>query len=86
MTCYEAFGAYRYNNLKQPTDDGGPTDASPETIMEDLEMHACPSAGACGGMYTANTLATAIETMGLSLPGGSPPWSPGPPGRDPDGC
>jgi len=29
---------------------------------------ACPGAGACGGMYTANTMATAIETMGLSLP------------------
>ena len=31
-------------------------------------MHACPSAGACGGMYTANTMASAIEAMGMSLP------------------
>ncbi len=30
--------------------------------------HACPGAGACGGMYTANTMASAIECMGLSLP------------------
>ncbi|CAN5255291.1 dihydroxy-acid dehydratase [soil metagenome] len=30
--------------------------------------HACPSAGACGGMYTANTMASAIEAMGMSLP------------------
>lgn len=30
--------------------------------------NACPSAGACGGMYTANTMATAIEAMGMSLP------------------
>ena len=30
--------------------------------------HACPGAGACGGMYTANTMATAIEAMGMSLP------------------
>ena len=30
--------------------------------------HACPGAGACGGMYTANTMASAIETMGMSLP------------------
>ncbi|MEO1061860.1 MAG: dihydroxy-acid dehydratase [Actinomycetota bacterium] len=30
--------------------------------------HACPGAGACGGMYTANTMASAIEAMGLSLP------------------
>ncbi len=31
-------------------------------------QHACPGAGACGGMYTANTMASAIETMGMSLP------------------
>ena len=31
-------------------------------------MNACPGAGACGGMYTANTIATAIEAMGMSLP------------------
>ncbi|RXK82769.1 dihydroxy-acid dehydratase [Filimonas effusa] len=30
--------------------------------------HACPSAGACGGMYTANTMASAIEALGMSLP------------------
>lgn len=29
---------------------------------------SCPGAGACGGMYTANTMASAIETMGMSLP------------------
>ena len=29
---------------------------------------ACPGAGACGGMYTANTMAAAIEAMGFSLP------------------
>ena len=34
----------------------------------DIVMHACPGAGACGGMYTANTMATAIEALGLSLP------------------
>jgi dihydroxy-acid dehydratase len=33
--------------------------------------HACPGAGACGGMYTANTMASAIETMGMALPYGS---------------
>ncbi len=31
-------------------------------------QHACPGAGACGGMYTANTMAAAIETLGMSLP------------------
>ena len=34
----------------------------------DIVEHACPGAGACGGMYTANTMASAIETMGMSLP------------------
>ena len=41
-------------------------------IDEDKRMaivkHACPGAGACGGMYTANTMATAIEALGMSLP------------------
>ena len=34
----------------------------------DIVRHACPGAGACGGIYTANTMATAIEALGLSLP------------------
>lgn len=34
-------------------------------------QNACPGAGACGGMYTANTMASAIETMGMSLPNSS---------------
>lgn len=69
-TCYEAAGAYVYNTLTQP-DDGGDKSKTKDEIMEDIERHACPGAGACGGMYTANTMATAIETMGLSLPGSS---------------
>ncbi len=40
---------------------------SEEDYQEVIE-HACPGPGACGGMYTANTMATAIEAMGLSLP------------------
>ena len=34
----------------------------------DIVRHSCPGAGACGGMYTANTMASAIEAMGMSLP------------------
>ncbi|TFY77550.1 hypothetical protein EWM64_g6462 [Hericium alpestre] len=34
----------------------------------DVVRHACPSAGACGGMYTANTMSSALEVLGLSLP------------------
>lgn len=37
----------------------------------DVIRHACPGSGACGGMYTANTMATAIEVMGMTLPGSS---------------
>jgi len=39
-----------------------------EEQRQDIVRHACPGAGACGGMYTANTMATAIEAMGMSLP------------------
>jgi dihydroxy-acid dehydratase len=35
---------------------------------KDIVAHACPGAGACGGMYTANTMACAIEALGMSLP------------------
>jgi dihydroxy-acid dehydratase len=34
----------------------------------EVERHACPGAGSCGGMFTANTMSSAIEAMGLSLP------------------
>ena len=34
----------------------------------EIVRHSCPGAGACGGMYTANTMAVAIEALGLSLP------------------
>ncbi|WP_026690441.1 dihydroxy-acid dehydratase [Alteribacter aurantiacus] len=37
--------------------------------LHDIECHACPGAGSCGGMYTANTMASAIEALGMSLPG-----------------
>lgn len=42
-----------------------------EEEVRAVECNACPGPGACGGMYTANTMASAIETMGLSLPGSS---------------
>jgi len=34
----------------------------------DMVRHSCPGAGACGGMYTANTMASSIEALGMSLP------------------
>jgi dihydroxy-acid dehydratase len=39
-----------------------------ETGLKQVLQHACPGAGACGGMYTANTMASAIEALGMSLP------------------
>ena len=39
-----------------------------ETDYQQVIQKACPGAGACGGMYTANTMASAIEAMGMSLP------------------
>ncbi|KAK2068062.1 hypothetical protein P8C59_002733 [Phyllachora maydis] len=72
-TCYEAYGAYKYGKLEAApacklANGAAPT---PDDILDDIERHACPSAGACGGMYTANTMSTAIEAMGFCLPGSS---------------
>ncbi|WPH01480.1 dihydroxy-acid and 6-phosphogluconate dehydratase [Acrodontium crateriforme] len=61
----EAHGAWTYDTLKNPND---PSQTKDE-ILTDIERNACPGQGACGGMFTANTMATAIETLGLTLPG-----------------
>ncbi len=42
-----------------------------EETRSEIVRFACPGAGACGGMYTANTMAAAIEALGMSLPGSS---------------
>jgi len=55
VSAFEAYGSY----LSEEID---------ENQMERVLKHACPGAGACGGMYTANTMASAIETLGMSLP------------------
>jgi dihydroxy-acid dehydratase len=46
---------------------------------QEIVLTSCPGAGACGGMYTANTMATAIEALGMSLP-----YSASIPAEDPD--
>ena len=66
-TCYEAHGAYMYNTLAEGSD----ASVQQEDILTEIERHACPGPGACAGMFTANTMATAIESMGLTLPGSS---------------
>ena len=50
-----------------------------EDTRKEIVRHSCPGAGACGGMYTANTMATAIEALGMSLP-----YSASIPAEDPD--
>jgi len=55
VSAFEALGQKIAGNLS-------------ETDFRGIVQHACPGAGACGGMYTANTIASAIEAMGMSLP------------------
>lgn len=74
ISAIEASGAYIYNNLKNPDDPS----QTQEEILDDIVHNACPGEGACGGMYTANTMSTAIETMGLSVPGSSSTPAKGP--------
>lgn len=55
VSAFESYGSYLSEEMDKEQ-------------MERVLKHACPGAGACGGMYTANTMASAIETMGMSLP------------------
>ncbi|WP_218081301.1 dihydroxy-acid dehydratase [Anthocerotibacter panamensis] len=55
VSAFQSYGAYLNHRL----DAAG---------LQDILKHACPGAGACGGMYTANTMASAIEALGMSLP------------------
>lgn len=55
VSAFEAYGQYLTKDID-------------EAKLFQVLRHACPGAGACGGMYTANTMASAIETLGMSLP------------------
>jgi dihydroxy-acid dehydratase len=55
VSAFESYGEYLSENIDK-------------TELDNVIRHACPGAGACGGMYTANTMASAIETLGMSLP------------------
>mmetsp|Transcript_182425 Transcript_182425/g.444019 ORF Transcript_182425/g.444019 Transcript_182425/m.444019 type:complete len:569 (+) Transcript_182425:70-1776(+) len=65
VSTFEAYGKYITGSIDDAT-------------RADIVRNACPGAGACGGMYTANTMASAIEALGLSLPysSSSPATSP----------
>ena len=65
VDVYEAVGAYNAGNLSLES-------------LKNIEDTACPSAGSCGGMFTANTMASISEAIGLALPG-----SASPPAEDP---
>jgi dihydroxy-acid dehydratase len=41
--------------------------------LDEIELHACPGEGACGGMFTANTMASIGEALGMALPGSAAP-------------
>jgi dihydroxy-acid dehydratase len=58
VSVFEAVGEFSANKI------------SSEQLAQ-VERHACPGAGSCGGMYTANTMSAVIEAMGMSLPGSS---------------
>jgi dihydroxy-acid dehydratase len=62
-SAFEAVGAFSAGKISKEDYDG-------------IEKNACPSVGACGGMFTANTMSTSFEALGLSLMGSSTMASP----------
>ena len=65
VSPFEAVGAYTAGKLAREDYDG-------------IERNACPTVGACGGMYTANTMSSSFEALGMSLLGSSQLASPDP--------
>ena len=63
VSPFEAVGAFAAGKMSQEDYDG-------------IERNACPSVGACGGMYTANTMSSSFEALGMSLLGSSQMASP----------
>ncbi|KAL2914570.1 dihydroxy-acid dehydratase ilv3 [Polyrhizophydium stewartii] len=55
VSAFQSYGEFLAGNIT-------------EEERQDIVRHACPGPGACGGMYTANTMASAIEALGMSLP------------------
>jgi dihydroxy-acid dehydratase len=60
MDVYEAYGKFSSGTID-------------EAELDQIEAHACPSAGSCGGQFTANTMACVSEAIGLALPGSAGP-------------
>ncbi|MGB7762454.1 MAG: dihydroxy-acid dehydratase [Bryobacteraceae bacterium] len=55
ISAFQSYGEYLAGNID-------------DAQRQEIVRHSCPGAGACGGMYTANTMASAIEALGMSLP------------------
>jgi dihydroxy-acid dehydratase len=55
VSSFEAVGAFMAGSMSQEDFDG-------------IERNACPSTGSCGGMYTANTMSSSFEALGMALP------------------
>jgi dihydroxy-acid dehydratase len=55
VSAFQSYGEYLSGNIS-------------EAERQSIVRHSCPGAGACGGMYTANTMACAIEALGMTLP------------------
>jgi len=55
VSAFQCYGEYLADHIDEET-------------RHEIVRRACPGAGACGGMYTANTMASAIEALGMSLP------------------
>lgn len=55
VSAFQSYGAFITGKIDEET-------------RQDVVKNSCPGAGACGGMYTANTMASAIEALGMSLP------------------
>src|SRR5882757_7134693 len=72
VSPFEAVGAYAAGKLSKEDYDG-------------IERNACPSVGACGGQYTANTMSSSYEALGMSLLGSSQMASPDPEKADSSG-
>lgn len=58
VSTFEAIGAHAAGKMK-------------DSEFYEIECHSCPGAGSCGGMFTANTMSSAIEVLGMSIPGSS---------------
>ena len=59
-SVFEAVGAHAHGDID-------------DTTLHEIEAHACPTEGSCAGMFTANTMASVAEALGMALPAGATP-------------